>query len=481
MNGPGDASPTSQGLPDRLRRVGGRAWGIVRRTWAHPVARLAVLGLVVRLLLAPFTSWTGDMAFTYWTVLDMVAGRSPYASMNYAYPPGWAYTLAAPFLTLARFVPPEAFGRFVPSLVPVGVAANMVIPVVTSPLFNVVAKAPLIVGDLAAGLVIFEVVRGIRDVRTAKRAFALWFLNPLVILVGSVNGQFDVLASLFLLAGAYFLGRRSYAYAGASLAVSVAYKVFAAYLLPAYVVLIVFRPRREPAGSWREWPELRFAAGLGAAAAALLALFPWDTGLAALLRRVSVPSFGGFTIVTFLPPDLRGGPLVSTVLPLLALAAITLLAAYVVRARADEGPRTRDTMAFHAVAVVIVLATQPLVQPQYLLWLLPYVVVLGVSERGGWRRVALLSAVGMVYFAALAGPLAFFYPAAVWSGLGSTDAINASILTYWSRMGLFPDSTWYRMLANLALAGLLAFALEAWTSLDHLWRIRHGTEAAPPA
>lgn len=475
MNGWRDASPTSHGLPEHLRQVGAWARGFAGRAWAHPVSRLAILGLVVRLVLAPFTSWSGDMAFNYWTVLDMLAGHGPYHSMNYTYPPAWAYTLAAPFLALGSLVPPAGFGRFVPSLVPVGTVSIMVLPIVTSPWFNVVAKAPLIVGDLAVGLVIYEIVRGLRGVPMARRAFALWFLNPLVILVGSVNGQFDVLPTLFLLAGAYFLGKRSYAYSGATIAVAVAYKLFAAYLIPAYVLFLAFRPRAEPNSAWRDRPLVRFAAGLGGTGGVLLVFFPWDSGIEALFRRVTTPSYGGFTVLTFWPQAGGPSPLLPLVLAGVAVVLITLLGAWLLyeRSRSARAVDALDFMAFHAVALVLVLATQPLVQPQYLLWLLPYVVVVGTCLGGGARRVALLSAVGVTYFVALAGPLVFFYPGAVWYGPGAVEVINASALRYWGHVGLYAGSTWSMMLADLGFAGLLAFGLESWISLDYLWRTRH--------
>src|SRR5947207_8016676 len=152
-------------------RATGRIRASVVAAVTHPLTPLAVLGLLIRLALAPFTSWTWDMVPSYMAGMDMLSGASPYHSMFYSYPPAWAYTFAPPIYLLSAFVSPRDMGAFIPSLVPVSRLTQLVNPIVTTPPFNLAIKSPLILADLAMGLLISRIVRDMAGLPAAKRAF----------------------------------------------------------------------------------------------------------------------------------------------------------------------------------------------------------------------------------------------------------------------------------------------------------------------
>ncbi len=464
---------------DVLREFGRTLGGTLRRWATHPVARLAILGLAVRLALAPFTSWTGDVGFYYWSVLDILGGTNPYHSMYYAYPPAWAWTYALPMLGLGAFVPPSGLATFVPAMVPVASRSLLVVPFVTSPAFNLVLKLPLILADLATGLLIYSLVSDLQGIPTAKRAFAMWFLNPLVILVGAVNGQFDVLPSLFLLLAVYFLVRHEPAYAGIALSISVFYKVFAIYLLPAYLILLLRRgPDTEAPRPWSQAPVVRFGAGFLAASGLLALVFPWADGTAALLRRASAPSYGGFTPMALL--GLANPPGIGTALTAVGIAvplvAISVLAFFSNRRGPTAGPA--DVMvrlvSVNVVGLVILFACTTLVNPQYLLWVLPSLIVLAYAGQRSRRSVVALSGLGVAYFLSLAGPLVFFYPAAVYEGGPSIAGINASVLTVWDAVGVGGGPLSFQVILLFSMVGFVLLVLEAVSVWRQVGRPVHG-------
>lgn len=470
---------TPAGFVDAFRSFERALGGTLRRGAAHPLARLAVLGLAVRLVLAPFTSWTGDMWFYYRSVLDILAGTNPYHSMYYTYPPAWAWTYALPMLGLGAFVPPAGLATFVPSMVPVASRSLLVVPFVTSPAFNLVLKLPLILADLATGLLIYRLVAGLQGLPTAKRAFAMWFLNPLVILVGAVNGQFDVLPSLFLLLGVYFLVRREPAYAGIALSISVFYKIFAIYLLPAYLILLLRRgPDAAEPRSWARRPVALFGAGFLAASGLLALVFPWADGTAALLRRVSAPSYGGFTPLTLLGLTNPAGigvalTIVGIVVPLVGISIVAILWERRTPSAVPDDLLVRLASA-NVVGIVILFAFTTLVNPQYFLWILPSMILLAYARRRSRGPVVALSGIGLAFILFLAGPLVFFYPAAVYVGWPSVAAINASVLNVWGATGAGGGPLGFQVILLLSLAGFVLLVLEAGSVWRELGRPVHG-------
>ena len=102
-----------------------------------------------------------------------------------------------------------------PSLIEVSRATGMMVPFITSPLFNIVLKLPIIIGDALVGLTLYRIVEARSGAVSAEKAFLIWFLNPLVIFVSSVHGQFDVLAAYFALIGGMGFMEKRYLLSGA--------------------------------------------------------------------------------------------------------------------------------------------------------------------------------------------------------------------------------------------------------------------------
>src|SRR5207245_910201 len=105
----------------------------------------------------------------------------------------------------------EAYRSFIP--------ANL-------PLLDLLFKIPVILSDVAIGYLIWLI--GGRTARAAKVSLLAWIFNPYVIVIGSVWGEFDSIAALFLLLSVYCLQRNRFFISGISLALGVATKLFPA-------------------------------------------------------------------------------------------------------------------------------------------------------------------------------------------------------------------------------------------------------------
>ncbi|MFQ5911355.1 MAG: hypothetical protein ACE5IJ_11655, partial [Thermoplasmata archaeon] len=209
---------------------------IVRK---HPLFFPALLGICIRLVLLPYTNWPHDYHWFYGGATDMLAGRDPYASYVYIYPPLFAYAFFPFVYFFASIFGPTSLAQVVPSLDEVGAVTGMVTPIVTSPFFNIAVKAPIFLADLGVGLLLLSLLKKAGREEMGRMAFMAWFLNPYVIMTNAVIGQFDAIpAFLTLLAVILVLEFRNF-YAGMSIGLAAMFKAYPTFLGIALVGLIL--------------------------------------------------------------------------------------------------------------------------------------------------------------------------------------------------------------------------------------------------
>jgi uncharacterized membrane protein len=171
------------------------------------IVHILVLGILVRIALSPFFRHPYDI--TVWKFLGMITfdlriNPLPYTSF---YGPCWLFTLLGSY--------------------PMYLLVSLVRQ---SDLFlNLVIKLPLIFGDVLVAILLFKLTK-------SRLVTALWFLNPYIIFISAVHGQFDVLPTLFVLLSMFFLLKKQNLASAASLAVAIGYKIFPVFLLPLFLV-----------------------------------------------------------------------------------------------------------------------------------------------------------------------------------------------------------------------------------------------------
>ena len=458
-----------------------------------PLLTLIVAGFALRLVLAPITSWTHDVYFFYRVAVDTLGGLDPYATSFYTYPPLFAYLLFPPNLLLGLLANPAGFVELVPSIALAAETTEMIIPTVTSPLFNLVLKLPLIAADVGIALLLFGWVSHAYGEGRGKTAFLLWFLNPLVIWVTVLQGQFDVLPAFFTLAAAFLLTRRRFFFSGFALGVAVLFKFYPLFLVIPLLFLAAAlgrgpSARRGP--SW--WPPakagLTFVLGIGIVLAILaLPLLSTQFLEVTVVRRAQFPIFGGFQPLFIFHLDVwegfELGQAILEALPglrydlLLAIPIVLSLLGglLVLRGRRETvgEDQAHAAIAFLTVVPLVALfSALSLVNPQHLLWILPFLILASAVWRRLYVTIAVVSAGGLGFLLGLQGLAVFFYPLAVSTPLLAVEGIFGQVVAYWNLPGLVSTHLRRDILALAAGAGYVFLVYAA-------YRVTRGFLASP--
>ena len=181
---------------------------------------MLLIGLVVRLILAPITVSDDVKTWIWVCVVFYEVGANPFYFF-YGYGSLWTITLLAIY-PLYLILPPPWQNE--------------------AAIFSIL-KMPMIVCDLIIGALVYQMVyEAIGSEKKALYGAALWVLNPLVIFFGEVFGMFESLPVMFTLLSAYALSRSRFCLGAALLAIAAGYKLYPIFLFPVYAA-IVFRNR----------------------------------------------------------------------------------------------------------------------------------------------------------------------------------------------------------------------------------------------
>ncbi len=427
---------------------------------------LVILGVVVRLLLAPFTICTFDQYPFYISSIDMLSGVGIYGHAYYAYTPLFMVT-AYPFLWLLQLVLPlSQFGTDVPSMVDVAQLSGMVTPFVTAPAYNLVIKAPVIIADLLMGLMIFRMVDERWGRPWSERALLFWMLNPLVIWITAVTGQFDVLPALMTVMALMAFHRRSYLLCGLLISLGVFFKIYPAFLGVFYLSVLLVSRYDSNLARFRDVALLAAGALLGLVIMSPFLLFS-DQMLEYLGRRSAQTVFGGMNLYCLVPYLIshickevvtEGGwrlnpSMLATFVALGGAALLSMLAALRLKGRAitDKGDWTVLCQG-NVMVIAAILLTQPVTNPQHMLWTLPFLILLLAKEPRRIWAIAALSVLGALYYLSLVTPAAVLYPLGVYTPIVDVGALNQIILGYHDGGGIM---TQVGATALISVAGFL--------------------------
>ncbi len=235
----------------------------------HPLLWLIIIGLVIRLILAPLLTFNIDMG--YWTqIVDLIQnGFGLYGTEGYYYTPIWGYIIGADSLLLDLFHVTD-YGTFVEEFIPLINEEFKINAFVTSIGFNTIIKIPLIFVDLAVGALIYRIVmRFTNDKTKSILAFTLWFFCPLVITESSVHGMFDNVSVLMILLSIMLAYDRQYFFGGMAFSAAVLTKFFPLFLI-FFLVAIVLKHE----GTGKEGIRCLSQAIVGAVVAFVLIYIP---------------------------------------------------------------------------------------------------------------------------------------------------------------------------------------------------------------
>lgn len=171
-----------------------------RQSTVLKIILILIAAFIVRIIPAIIIPNVGDLP-TYQKIGDRVLmGENPYLFTNsYPYPPLWMWF--------------EAGGALIAGL--------------SGWSFPLIIKLPLIASDLTIVFLLYKI--------SGKKIAWIFALNPVIILITAVHGQFDTLAILMVLLAVYFYPRR-FVISALFLGIAVAFKSYPILLLPAFLL-----------------------------------------------------------------------------------------------------------------------------------------------------------------------------------------------------------------------------------------------------
>jgi len=183
--------------------------------------KILISGLLIRFTLAPFTGHPWDIKIWQDVGRRTLLGQNIYdvgVESNwywgyYAYPPLWMIWCALSYIFSANIY-----------------------------LMILILKLPIIVSDVFAAQAIYDVIlQKTGNEKTATKGFAYYFLNPFVILVGSIWGMFDTLPTIMTFISTIYLYEKKWSASALTLGLGIALKIYPAFLLPFYLVYMKFK------------------------------------------------------------------------------------------------------------------------------------------------------------------------------------------------------------------------------------------------
>jgi hypothetical protein len=417
---------------------------------------ILLIGLLVRFVLAPYTSQSNDVAVWFRTSLSGFYGLHLYDRPGFSYPPIWGYCLQILGLIIHfAGLNSSFFGVQNRDFLTVSTVTNDFSTTVTSPAFNLLFKSVLFTVDLATAFLIFRFVALLtNDVGRARLAFAAWFLNPFAIYQSAVHGAFDNMVGLSVLATIVLILEGRAFWGGAVWVIGIMTKLSPVVLgLQLLIALTVRGGDRQSPFSTRLRYLGTFALGTLLVGAALLGPEALLGSVPAMIHNVFARAdepvtIGGLSVVGIrhfkpffwlLAWAYHNSAVVVRVTTVAQLLATLAWAGWTVVV-ARKNPvfallaGTVGTLAsFNSLA--------PFSNPTYVLWWLPTLIVLVFLTQRGYWHLAILTLAPLIFSLAILGLAAFFAPLATYTHVIPAKLVSDSVIAWYVAPGALWGAT----------------------------------------
>jgi len=385
--------------------------GVVKKIFKTRFAVAFTIGIVIRLILAPFTEhrydmyiWRLQQAFVYCYHLNPtnLPAYAP-AVYNWSYTPLWLFVLLLIYPLFAFFFPPhypsniellwekanfgkpgENFGEGYQSFV--GDRVYL-------PFLDMIIKMPLIISDILVALLLMKIVNKLTEKRIAHKIALLWLLNPYVIFISSIWGMFDSLPALFTLLAVWLFLKNKYDKSALTFGIASLFKIYPIVLVP-LLTLILYKKTKSAFSSLKYFliptcmtflvTFISFAGFASFAGQEPIATARTLT-LQLFIGRGS-PDWYGQNIFTGLTPlgmltsvfkflDVKSNLPVSIVL--MSLAIIIILT----KIHRKRDFSETDVIAYVVIGHLAIYLTYSVVNEQYIIWVLPFLLLLSANRK----------------------------------------------------------------------------------------------------
>ena len=355
----------------------------------RPLLVAVIILVAVHLLLMPFCV---EYDINYWSYVtrNIRAGYGLYELDGYYYTPVWGYiislvnfltTYAVPGLGLLSV---RVFGALgVETVDPTYFTTASAV----SLSFAYIIKIPLMISNIVmAYLVHWLVMDATQSRRKALIAFFLTGLCPIIVGTTCLTGMPDTFSATFLLLSIVLVKKDYPLIAGMTFAAAVLTKFFPVFLLPLFIVWVVFRK------SSKDGARDLVLAILGAAAMAAVILLP------ALLEGNLMECFAFISDRASTGGDSSVLDIIvskSRVMFYIALLLVSVILALKMR-RVPQGSLDRSMMSSSFLMMVLCMMYPP--TPQYVVVMIPFLVYFAVADDSRFYHSWLILAVSAFLF-----------------------------------------------------------------------------------
>lgn len=349
------------------------------------IAILTAIGLAVRLTLAPFTGHGWDMyvwlksgeLFTYTSYnIYEISDIAGFPWGFYTYPPLWLYWLAAAQALRALL----------------GLEIHLQVFLI---------KLPIILADVITGLLLYRLGQKLAlEEKTCVTMYALFILNPLVIFISSVWGMFDSVATLFVILSLLLLTTGHECMSLFSLGVGAAVKIYPALFFPA--LLIYLHENKKPIREVLIKGSAMFFSPL------IISSLPYLSSPGPYLSKIffHISNVGQFNIWTLIKPFLS-----VEWISIISTSLLVFLYGYFILKNLKNFSKSGFQLRLFTGLLIIFLATSMKVNVQYMVWLIPLLLIDIATKKGRSREdvisYIIINAVGLVFIAAFGQFISF--------------------------------------------------------------------------
>ncbi len=414
---------------------------------SHELIGPTIIGILLRLALMPYFSDPFDLGTYCSSLIWFANGYNPYAVYASVYPP-FIYFILFPLFSLAHWIGLSPGYNYVPEAANTGTVTGMVSANQANPSFLVLWKLPHLSFDLLTGLLIYRFVKELTDnPRMPKYSFVMWLFNPLTLAISYFHGAFDVIVAFFILLGIFLIYNLKYFSAGLSFGLGTLTKLSPIYVGVPLAVMILFKGVLSGPRTYSlKANALDFSKFLAGLVTSLLFFAPVLIKYFQLMFFGVAPesSVGGlnqwFAAVN---PRLSWQPAESVAnllqkILLLYPIVILVICLLLCRFLRWNYEKSNKNILFAAVLFTCLtyLFLPVVVQPQYLLWILPLLVVLSTIRSKFLLPFSMLSIAGLAFYLSIQGPYAVLYPLAIHTPLYTAEQVSNNILYYMNRPGV---------------------------------------------
>lgn len=195
-------------------------------TKTSTILRWTALGIAIRFLLMPLLAGP-DYATTLWISFNLVKHNQ----LIFSNDPPVTFFLLGGFYKLMLPLFPSGFVDFITSRTAVTPPTFQVFALLQPGINTVLllSKIPYLLFDIMSAYLVLHLFS---NETKALTAFKIWLINPVVIVVSYVYGQFDIFLVFFIILALYFLKSKRYGWAMLTLGVGGIFKIVSLALLP---------------------------------------------------------------------------------------------------------------------------------------------------------------------------------------------------------------------------------------------------------